>query len=65
MGAHDRDANPQAEGTGRMRAMVGIYYHEAEFGAAETDSRERRKRTPGTNETSDTARAPVREVTEP
>ena len=28
MAAHDRDANPKAEGTGRFRAMVGIYYHE-------------------------------------
>jgi hypothetical protein len=31
MGAHDRDADPRVEGTGRMRAMVGIYYHEAEY----------------------------------
>ena len=28
MAAHDRDANPKVEGTGRFRAMVGIYYHE-------------------------------------
>ena len=31
LAAHDRDANPKADGTGRMRAMVGIYYHEALF----------------------------------
>lgn len=31
MGAHDRDANPKVEGTGRFRAMVGIYYHEELF----------------------------------
>jgi hypothetical protein len=28
MAAHDRDANPRIDGTGRFRAMVGIYYHE-------------------------------------
>lgn len=30
MAAHDRDANPKIDGTGtgRFRAMVGIYYHE-------------------------------------
>ena len=28
LAAHDRDANPKVEGTGRFRAMVGIYYHE-------------------------------------
>lgn len=31
MAAHDRDANPKVEGTGRFRAMVGIYYHEQLF----------------------------------
>ena len=31
MAAHDRDANPKADGTGRFRAMVGIYYHEGLF----------------------------------
>jgi hypothetical protein len=31
LGAHDRDANPRVGGSGRMRAMVGIYYHEAMF----------------------------------
>jgi hypothetical protein len=31
LGAHDRDANPRVSGKGRMRAMVGIYYHEAMF----------------------------------
>lgn len=29
---HDRDVNPQAEGTGRMRAVVGIYFSEEPFG---------------------------------
>ena len=28
MAAHDRDVNPKIGGTGRIRAMVGIYYHE-------------------------------------
>jgi hypothetical protein len=28
MAAHDRDVTPSVEGTGRKRAMVGIYYFE-------------------------------------
>jgi hypothetical protein len=28
LATHDRDSNPQAKGTGRMRAGVGIYYFE-------------------------------------
>jgi len=28
---HDRDANPQAEGTGRKHAGIGIYYFEEDF----------------------------------
>ena len=31
MAAHDRDATPRIDGTGRFRAMVGIYYHEEMF----------------------------------
>ncbi len=31
MAAHDRDVNPRIGGTGRIRAMVGIYYHEEVF----------------------------------
>ena len=31
MAAHDRDVNPKIAGTGRLRAMVGIYYHEEVF----------------------------------
>lgn len=31
MAAHDRDVNPRIGGTGRLRAMVGIYYHEEVF----------------------------------
>jgi len=31
MAAHDRDVNPKIEGTARIRAMVGIYYHEEMF----------------------------------
>src|SRR4051812_24293152 len=38
LAAHDRDANPKASGTGRMRAMVGIYYHEAVFTPADPAS---------------------------
>jgi hypothetical protein len=30
MSQHDRDANPDAEGSGRHRAMLGIYYFEEE-----------------------------------
>ncbi|PWB60827.1 MAG: hypothetical protein C3F14_12465 [Deltaproteobacteria bacterium] len=30
MSGHDRDTNPQASGTGRVRAGVGIYYFEGE-----------------------------------
>jgi hypothetical protein len=64
MGAHDRDANPRAQGSGRMRAMVGIYYHEAVFSDEDAASHERRKRAPGTEETSDTRRTTPPEVTE-
>ena len=28
---HDRDVNPNVRGTGRKRAMLGIYYHEGDF----------------------------------
>ena len=35
MARHDRDANPQAVGEGRSRAVLGIYYHEAPVGDAE------------------------------
>jgi hypothetical protein len=38
LAAHDRDANPKVTGTGRMRAMVGIYYHEAVFLPEDTPS---------------------------
>jgi hypothetical protein len=38
MAAHDRDANPKVEGTGRFRAMVGIYYHEELLDAGEAAS---------------------------
>ncbi|MBI4584084.1 MAG: hypothetical protein HY717_08685 [Planctomycetes bacterium] len=31
MSRHDRDANPEAEGTGRKRAVLGIYYFEEDF----------------------------------
>lgn len=31
MAAHDRDANPKVDGTGRYRTVVGIYYHEAPY----------------------------------
>ncbi|HSN19446.1 MAG TPA: DUF6502 family protein [Usitatibacter sp.] len=31
MGMHDRDANAKVDGSGRFRAMVGIYYHEEVF----------------------------------
>lgn len=30
MRVHDRDSNPEAEGTGRKTAMVGLYYFEGE-----------------------------------
>jgi uncharacterized protein DUF6502 len=32
MAAHDRDANPKLDGTGRHRAVVGVYYYEEPFG---------------------------------
>lgn len=32
---HDRDANPEAGGTGRYRAGVGIYYFESDQGSGE------------------------------
>lgn len=31
MADHDRDANPKVEGTGRHRAMVGVYYYEQPY----------------------------------
>jgi len=31
MSARDRDANPAVQGTGRKRAMLGIYYFETDF----------------------------------
>jgi hypothetical protein len=48
LAAHDRDANPKVEGTGRMRAMVGIYYHEAVFTPEDTPSPARTRRAQGT-----------------
>jgi Family of unknown function (DUF6502) len=48
LAVHDRDANPKVDGTGRMRAMVGIYYHEAVFTPAESASTGRAKRSPAT-----------------
>ncbi len=30
---HDRDVNPNIAGTGRKKAMLGIYYHEGDFDA--------------------------------
>ena len=32
MAARDRDVNPTVQGTGRKRAMVGLYYFEEDFG---------------------------------
>jgi hypothetical protein len=32
LSAHDRDANAQARGSGRMRAGVGVYYFEEDLG---------------------------------
>lgn len=32
MSRHDRDVNPAVDGTGRMRAVVGIYFSEEPFG---------------------------------
>jgi hypothetical protein len=32
---HDRDVNPNTSGTGRKKAMLGIYYHEEDFDADE------------------------------
>jgi hypothetical protein len=34
---HDRDVNPEIEGTQRMRAVVGIYYYEEPFAGDEPD----------------------------
>ena len=31
MAARDRDVNPTMRGTGRKRAMLGIYYFEEDF----------------------------------
>ena len=31
MAAHDRDANPKIEGTGRYRTVVGVYYYEEAY----------------------------------
>ncbi|HET9577366.1 MAG TPA: DUF6502 family protein [Usitatibacter sp.] len=47
MAAHDRDANPKLQGTGRHRAVVGIYYHEAPYdeeGEASAEATPRRGR---------------------
>jgi hypothetical protein len=30
MSRHDRDTSPDAEGTGRHKAVIGIYYHQVE-----------------------------------
>lgn len=35
MAENDRDANPEATGEGRHRAVLGIYYHETPFGDPE------------------------------
>jgi hypothetical protein len=64
MGTHDRDANPRAEGSGRMRAMVGIYYHEAEFTPEEPMACVRREAVPATSEASGATRTTPREVAE-
>ena len=32
---HDRDVNPDVHGSGRMRAVVGIYFAEEPFGPQE------------------------------
>ena len=37
MSAHDRDANPGVTGSGRHRAMLGIYYFEEPVGKEESD----------------------------
>jgi hypothetical protein len=46
MASHDRDATPRVDGTGRFRAMVGIYYHEELFSDGQPDPAPRKKRTP-------------------
>ena len=46
MASHDRDATPRVDGTGRFRAMVGIYYHEEMFMDGQPDPAPRRKRPP-------------------
>jgi hypothetical protein len=46
MASHDRDATPRIDGTGRFRAMVGIYYHEEMFTDAKPDHASAKKRTP-------------------
>jgi hypothetical protein len=38
MAAHDRDANPSAEGEGRHRAVIGVYYYEEPVAAATADA---------------------------
>jgi hypothetical protein len=47
LAAHDRDATPRVDGTGRFRAMVGIYYHEEMFTDAKPDHEPAKKRAPG------------------
>ena len=37
MSKHDRDANPDARGSGRQRAVLGIYYYEEPYGQAPSD----------------------------
>ena len=39
MSRHDRDVNPQARGTERMRSVIGIYYSEEPFGHATPGAR--------------------------
>lgn len=63
MSKHDRDVNPERGGTGRMRAVVGIYYAEEMFHPPESaDSATKatgvRKRGPPRGSA---ARAPVRD----
>ena len=54
LAAHDRDANPKVDGTGRYRAVVGVYYYEEPFEDQEAESqalsrmpRERARRARG------------------
>lgn len=41
LSSRDRDSNPQAEGTGRMRAGVGIYYFEEPVGEEQAGKRKK------------------------